>query len=147
MSQRYTRIFLVGDDVFAKDRIINAIGSHGGDVYSQYWEQYRVKMQRLCVDLMCTIIKRGTPEWDMEHVAVLLAFSTENEDNRPSFSEAVDACAMLWWSSSRESKEPNPDSRGYLRQEKIKLWGIIVNVTIIPGGGVNIYCENGTAKL
>tara|TARA_R110002003_G_scaffold1635_1_gene23330 strand:+ start:29093 stop:29665 length:573 start_codon:yes stop_codon:yes gene_type:complete len=141
----YEHIYLVGDDEIGKDLIINATNPVHPSGYPEGWIAYRLQMQQLCVDLLCTIIKKGTPDWDAEQVSVLLSYSLGDHETRPKFSDALDACAILWWGSLRRQHEPDPDPQGYLR-ERIELNDMVFHVDIIPAGGLNIYCGNMKAR-
>lgn len=142
----YERIYLLGDDEAGKDLLINALYPTHTEDYTEDWMLYRLQMQQLCVDLISTIIKRGTPDWDAQHISVLLSYSKGPHEARPSFSDALEACAILWWSSLRRLHEPDPDPQGYLR-EKIEFKNMVFHVDIIPAGGLNIYCGNIMARL
>ncbi|KAF2829614.1 hypothetical protein CC86DRAFT_464147 [Ophiobolus disseminans] len=144
----YKDICVFGDRGTSMNLVINAIQPDPdlNHTNTQDWERYKLHMQRLCVNLMCTIIKRGTPDWDSQHVSVLLAYSDGVQEVRPSLSDAVDACAILWWSSLRRLHDPDPDPQGYLR-EKIELDHMVFHVDIIPAGGLNIYSGNDLARF
>jgi hypothetical protein len=143
---RYNRVHFLGNDEVGKNIIINALGSALSNLNAADWILYRSQLQQLCVDLLCTIIKRGTPDWNTEHAAVILSYSQGAHEIGPSFTEALDACAILWWSSLRRLHEPDPDPQGYLR-ERIEFKDMIFHVDIIPAGGLNIYCGNTAARM
>jgi hypothetical protein len=141
----YEHIYLLGDDELSKDLIIDAISPLRTGSYPEGWVAYRLRLQQLCVDFICAIIKKGTPDWDAEQISVLLSYSHGDHEDRPKFSDALDACAILWWGALRRQHEPDPDPQGYLR-EKIMLNDMIFHVDIIPAGGLNIYCGNMKAR-
>lgn len=142
---RHDCIYLLGDSEIGKNVVINALARSPAIKSTAHWTLYRSAMQQLCVDLMCAIIKRGTPDWDAEHVSVLIAYSSGPIESRPGFLNVLDACAVLWWGSLRRKHEPDPDPQGYLRA-KVELKGMVFHVDIIPAGGLNIYCGNMTAR-
>ncbi|KAH7090801.1 hypothetical protein FB567DRAFT_300162 [Paraphoma chrysanthemicola] len=140
----YEHIYLLGDEL-SRDLIINAIGPRHTSGYPEGWIAYRLRLQQLCVDLVCAIIKKGTPDWDAEQISILISYSQGDHEARPKFSDALDACAILWWGALRRQHEPDPDPQGYLR-EKIVLNDMTFHVDIIPAGGLNIYCGNAKAR-
>jgi len=154
---KYENIYLVGDGGIAKDSVINGVGPMKSHPYSQYWTPYRTKMGQVCVDLMCAIIKQGTPDWSTEHVSVLLKYTDAPPELRPTFDETLDACAILWWSAVRRLHQPDVDTRGdhrevvHLRRDfesdgTSVVLDMLFSVDIIPGGGLNIYCNNRGAR-
>ncbi|KAH7392970.1 hypothetical protein BKA66DRAFT_567695 [Pyrenochaeta sp. MPI-SDFR-AT-0127] len=143
----YSNVYLIGEDEIGKDLLVNAINARYPQKYTDNdWVLYRSQMQRLCLDLMCTIIKRGTPDWDMDYVTVLLAYSLGPHDERPTYTAALDACAKMWWSALRITHEPDPDPQGYLR-EMVEFHAMVFHIDIIPAGGLNIYCANSKARF
>lgn len=144
---RYSDVFLLGEDEIGKDLLINAIDAAYPQKYKDHdWVLYRSQMQRLCMDLMCIIIKKGTPDWDMDYVPTLLAYSLGPHDEQPPYTAALDACAKMWWSALRLKHEPDPDPQGYLR-ERVEFQTMVFDIDIIPAGGLNIYCSNSQARL
>jgi hypothetical protein len=139
-------VYLLGNDEVGKDSIINAVHLAPTTPYMDSWLIHRSHMQQLCVELMCIIIKRGTPDWDAEHISILLSYSLGVHDGRPDFSDALNACAVLWWSSLRRLHEPDPDPQGYLR-EVVEFKDMVFHVDIMLAGGLNIYCGNIAARL
>jgi hypothetical protein len=143
---RYNRIYLLGGDEIGKNVIFNALGPTPSGLHAMQWEFYRPRLQVICIKLLCVIVQRGTPDWDTEHTSIILSYSQGPHEGRPSFKEALNACAILWWGSLRRVHQPDPDPRGYVR-EKIDFKDMVFHVDIIPAGGLNIYCGNAAARM
>ena len=147
-SEQYESILLLGEDEISKDRLVNDIQAICGlDYVEEGWPRYRLKMQKLCIELIWTIIKRGTPcDWKTDQVSVLYDYSCKPHDETPQFEDVLDACAILWWSSLRSMQLPDEYSRSNHR-ETIEPAGMVFYADIILAGGLNIYCGNARARL
>ena len=68
-------IYLLGHDDVGKDDILNTIIKAAPPTNAREREgiAHGIQMQKLCVGLMCIILKRGTPDWDNAQTSILLA--------------------------------------------------------------------------
>ncbi|KAH8710057.1 hypothetical protein GQ44DRAFT_776823 [Phaeosphaeriaceae sp. PMI808] len=145
---RCERIYLLGDDEAGKDVIINALYGTFTGSHPEEMVLYRSQLMQLCVELMCTIVKRVPSDWSTAdaQITILLAYSLCVDKDRPRFADALDACAILWWSSLRSLHEPDPKSQALLG-ESIKLKNMIFYVEKTPAAELHVYCGNNHARF